>query len=58
MLGRELPEPFFVGLVVACLATIVLIRGLERRLPVAANRITSDEPPPDEEAEKERILTV
>jgi MFS family permease len=46
MLGRELPEPFFVALVVAAGMTIVLIRGLERRLPIDANLMSSEEQPP------------
>ncbi len=45
MLGQELGEPFFVGLVLVCIVCIPWVRTLERRVPERANLIRSDEEP-------------
>lgn len=46
MLGRNLGEPFFAGLIAACAATVLLVRSLERRIPEEANLITGEERAP------------
>lgn len=44
MLGRDLGEMFFLGLIGACAGTFLLIRSLEGRVPEVANLVSSDEP--------------
>lgn len=57
MLGRDLAEPFFAGLVGVCLLTILFVRYLERRVPEDANRISADDPDPDPQKVEGTVLT-
>lgn len=58
MIDRQLSEPFFFGLIVACLLTIGMIRSLERRLPEEINVVQGDAPVAPSPANEERIVSV
>ncbi|MFP5298726.1 MAG: MFS transporter [Actinomycetota bacterium] len=53
MLGRNLGEALFVGLIAACGVTLLMARSLERSIPEAANLVSGEQPsPPVPEAEQ------
>ncbi len=58
MIDRELSEPFFLGLIAACVLTIWMVRSLERHLPDDINVVQGDTPADQSPANTESIVSV